>query len=199
MRVTKFWTWKMCVFHNDFTHTAFTVKTFWIIPSCRNAYEKKRRCKDDRTLLLVEEKWCYDATLTFKLPGSISSTKTFRSSPQKVLKICNAMSYLLQSCNTFLISSSVCISGDSPPWTQRNCWFMMAARGRQSKASMQASYTRSVYLKISQNQIKLSPRVWTTESAVFFRFWAPNLDKSEGYFWGSYSGLFSQIFLLSSM
>ncbi len=47
---------------------------------------------------------------------------------------------------TFLISSSVWISGERPPWTQRNCWFMRAASGRQSKASMQASYTRSVYL-----------------------------------------------------
>ena len=44
------------------------------------------------------------------------------------------------------MSSSVWISGLSPPWTQRNCWFIRAARGRQSKASMQASYTRSVYL-----------------------------------------------------
>ena len=48
--------------------------------------------------------------------------------------------------STFLMSSRVWISGLSPPWTQRNCWFMRAARGRQSKASMQASYTRSVYL-----------------------------------------------------
>ena len=48
--------------------------------------------------------------------------------------------------STFLMSSSVWISGLSPPWTQRNCWFIRAARGRQSKASMQASYTRSVYL-----------------------------------------------------
>jgi len=43
------------------------------------------------------------------------------------------------------MSSSVCISGESPPWTQRNCWFMIAARGRQSNASMHASYTFSEY------------------------------------------------------
>ena len=48
--------------------------------------------------------------------------------------------------NTFLISSRVNISGESPPCTQRNCPFMMAARGRQSNDSMHASYTVSVYL-----------------------------------------------------
>ena len=37
-------------------------------------------------------------------------------------------------------------SGLSPPWTQRNCWFMMAARDRQSNESIQASYTASLYL-----------------------------------------------------
>ena len=46
---------------------------------------------------------------------------------------------------TFLMSSRLNISGDSPPCTQRNCWFMTAARGRQSKDSMQASYTASEY------------------------------------------------------
>ena len=40
---------------------------------------------------------------------------------------------------TFFMSSSVCISGERPPCTQRNCWFIMAANGKQSKASMQAS------------------------------------------------------------
>lgn len=47
---------------------------------------------------------------------------------------------------TFLMSSKVWISGERPPCTQRNCWFINAAKGKQSKASMQASYTRSVYL-----------------------------------------------------
>lgn len=47
---------------------------------------------------------------------------------------------------TFLISSKQLISGESPPCTHRNCWLSRAARGRQSKASMQASYTRSEYL-----------------------------------------------------
>ena len=54
---------------------------------------------------------------------------------------------------TFLMSSNVWISGLSPPCTQRNCWFMRAARGRQSKASMHASYTRSVYLILPRGQI----------------------------------------------
>ena len=47
---------------------------------------------------------------------------------------------------TFLISSRVKISGERPPWTQRNCWFMMAARGRQSNESIHTSYTASEYL-----------------------------------------------------
>lgn len=47
---------------------------------------------------------------------------------------------------TFLMSSKVCISGESPPCTQRNCWFMRAARGRQSNASIHESYTCSEYL-----------------------------------------------------
>lgn len=44
------------------------------------------------------------------------------------------------------MSSRFVISGDNPPCTHRNCWFMRAARGRQSKASIHASYTRSEYL-----------------------------------------------------
>lgn len=51
-----------------------------------------------------------------------------------------------QRVATFLMSSKVCISGESPPWTHRNCWFMSAARGRQSNASIHESYTCSEYL-----------------------------------------------------
>lgn len=47
---------------------------------------------------------------------------------------------------TFLMSSNVWISGERPPCTQRNCWFIRAARGRQSNASIQESYTCSEYL-----------------------------------------------------
>ena len=50
------------------------------------------------------------------------------------------------------MSSSVCISGDKPPWTHRNCWFISAANGRQSNASIQASYTRSVYLILPEKK-----------------------------------------------
>lgn len=46
---------------------------------------------------------------------------------------------------TLRMSSRLWISGESPPCTQRNCWFMRAASGRQSNASMQASYTLSEY------------------------------------------------------
>lgn len=48
--------------------------------------------------------------------------------------------------HTFLMSSRFVISGDSPPCTHRNCWFISAAKGRQSKASIHASYTLSEYL-----------------------------------------------------
>jgi len=37
------------------------------------------------------------------------------------------------------MSSKQLISGERPPWTQRNCWFRRAARGKQSKASIHAS------------------------------------------------------------
>ena len=52
------------------------------------------------------------------------------------------------------MSSNVWISGESPPCTQRNCWFMRAARGKQSNASMHASYTRSVYLILPEKTQK---------------------------------------------
>lgn len=47
---------------------------------------------------------------------------------------------------TLRMSSIVFSSGDRPPWIQRNCLFMMAARGREQKDSIHASYTRSLYL-----------------------------------------------------
>lgn len=46
---------------------------------------------------------------------------------------------------TFLISSKSWISGDKPPCTHRNCWFINAANGKQSNASIHAMYTRSEY------------------------------------------------------
>lgn len=58
----------------------------------------------------------------------------------------NKETTLLGKTHTFLMSSRFVISGDNPPCTHRNCWFMRAARGRQSKASIHASYTRSEYL-----------------------------------------------------
>ena len=66
-----------------------------------------------------------------------------------------------RSTLTFLISSKVWISGLRPPWTQRNCWFMSAARGRQSNASMQASYTRSVYF--------ILPKSYTNWVLIFWK------------------------------
>lgn len=60
---------------------------------------------------------------------------------QNCICVCVCASYC-----TFLMSSSVWISGESPPCTHRNCWFIRAARGRQSNASMQESYTCSEYL-----------------------------------------------------
>lgn len=58
----------------------------------------------------------------------------------------------LKEGSTFFISSMVCISGDSPPWTHRNCWFMSAAKGRQSNASIQESYTCSEYLILPERK-----------------------------------------------
>lgn len=55
---------------------------------------------------------------------------------------------------TLLISSKLWISGESPPWTHRNCWFMSAASGRQSNASIQASYTRSEYFILPETDCK---------------------------------------------
>lgn len=46
---------------------------------------------------------------------------------------------------TFRMSSRQVTSGLRPPCTHRNCWLRRAARGRQSNASIQASYTRSEY------------------------------------------------------
>lgn len=46
---------------------------------------------------------------------------------------------------TFLISSKSCISGERPPCTHKNCWFINAANGKQSNASIHAMYTRSEY------------------------------------------------------
>lgn len=63
-------------------------------------------------------------------------------------------SNLVQHVITFLISSKVCISGESPPWTHRNCWFMSAARGRQSNASIHESYTCSEYLILPDRRQK---------------------------------------------
>lgn len=56
---------------------------------------------------------------------------------------------------TFLISSSVWISGDSPPCTHRNCWFISAARGRASNDSMHTSYTLSEYLILPEIELTI--------------------------------------------
>lgn len=85
---------------------------------------------------------------------------------------------------TFLMSSRHVISGDSPPWTHRNCWFKRAARGRQSNVSIHASYTRSEYLirpgkmrgrgrKRGKNWINLpicTTKTAQAESSSFFFF-----------------------------
>lgn len=58
---------------------------------------------------------------------------------QKLMEISDLASVTLR------MSSRQVISGLRPPCTQRNCWLRRAARGRQSNASIQASYTRSEY------------------------------------------------------
>lgn len=80
--------------------------------------------------------------------GSPLTTWTRRTAP-----IWSLIKVTRTKCNqhTFLISSRVYISGDSPPWTQRNCLFMRAARGRASNDLMHASYTASEYLILPED------------------------------------------------
>ena len=58
------------------------------------------------------------------------------------------------------MSSRQLISGESPPCTHRNCWLSRAARGRQSKASIQASYTRSEYLILPAANTWQQHKMW---------------------------------------
>lgn len=46
------------------------------------------------------------------------------------------------------MSSKVLSSGESPPWIQKNCLFMTAARGSEQNEFMQASYKRSEYFRL---------------------------------------------------
>lgn len=74
---------------------------------------------------------------------------------------------------TFRMSSRQVTSGDRPPWTHRNCWLSRAARGRQSKASMQASYTRSEYLilpAMREPQLKKHPCISEQAQAEWMSF-----------------------------
>jgi len=57
---------------------------------------------------------------------------------------------------TFRISSKVCNSGERPPWTQKNCLFMMAANGRAQNEFMHASYIRSEYFRLPGNEVRVS-------------------------------------------
>jgi hypothetical protein len=59
---------------------------------------------------------------------------------------------------TFLMSSRVSISGERPAWTQRYFSSTRAANGRQSNASMHASYSPFEYLtsaKKKRNQMSV--------------------------------------------
>lgn len=49
---------------------------------------------------------------------------------------------------TLRISSRVLSSGERPPWIQKNCLFMIAARGSAQNEFMQASYILSEYLRL---------------------------------------------------
>lgn len=81
---------------------------------------------------------------------------------------------------TFLMSSKQLISGERPPWTQRNCWLRRAARGKQSNASMHASYTRSEYFilpaKTKEGCGRKAPESVTTQRLYKGKSWgAPSL------------------------
>lgn len=88
---------------------------------------------------------------------------------------------------TFLMSSRQLISGESPPCTHRNCWLSRAARGRQSKASIQASYTRSEYLILPAADIWRQHKTWfhfcssphpiPNNLKFFTSFWPQNAPK----------------------
>ena len=64
-------------------------------------------------------------------------------------------------------SSRVFNSGESPPCMQRNCLFMMAARGSAQKDSMQASYTRSEYLCLPSNLSGNNSFMWPKINHTF--------------------------------
>jgi hypothetical protein len=72
------------------------------------------------------------------------------------------------------MSSRVFNSGESPPWMQKNCLFMIAARGSAQNEFMQASYKRSEYLRLPvgksdqrvQNECKMCPLTLEFEREV---------------------------------
>ena len=68
---------------------------------------------------------------------------------------------------TFLMSSRPKTSGERPPWTHRNCWFMMAARGRQSNESIHVSYTVSEYLILPAKSTGHSQCILHSEHHIF--------------------------------
>lgn len=73
------------------------------------------------------------------------------------------------------MSSKVCISGESPPWTHRNCWFMSAARGRQSNASIHESYTCSEYLILPDRRQTCNQ--WNEEVLVWLNKYVYNKNE----------------------
>lgn len=86
-----------------------------------------------------------------QLTGSPLTTWTKRTAPiWSLIKVTRTV-LTKRNQHTFLISSRVYISGDSPPWTQRNCLFMRAASGRASNDLMHASYTASEYLILPED------------------------------------------------
>lgn len=87
---------------------------------------------------------------------------------------------------TFLMSSRQLISGESPPCTHRNCWLSRAARGRQSKASIQASYTRSEYLILPAANTWRQHKIWLISVHTWeweFFFLMKNGHKWQKYCW----------------
>ena len=97
------------------------------------------------------QSWPYQRTLCRTLRADHSrSSRTVGQMPG-VPGICESAVYRLKVVNLTSTGQKWCLpmvfmSGERPPWTQRNCSFIKAARGSASKAFIHASYTLWLYL-----------------------------------------------------
>lgn len=89
------------------------------------------------------------ATLHYiQFPAWFQALKSLSTNERK-------LHFFLKNLLTLLKSSNFCISGDMPPWTQRNCLFITAPSGNMSKELVHASYTLSVYFTLPKTWLLL--------------------------------------------